>query len=123
MSSLADYNFILLFYHLPEGIVVPPQPKNISLNQVAVLNCTAIATFIYWEVNGEPADDWRSRGIDDRAPTVILDDAKSLRLATLRVEGSYGMNSANLTCIAILSIVGTDPSIATSDKVFIQVQG
>ena len=47
-SSVSEF-LSFLFPHT--GIVVPPQSVNITINEVAVMNCTAVATVIYWEIN------------------------------------------------------------------------
>ena len=102
--------------------MVDPQSANISLNGVAVLNCTAVAVRIRWKVNGEPADDWRTRGIDNRSPTVDLNETQELRKATLTVKGSHETNNVSVVCIAFLTSSTTTP-VAKSKPALILVQG
>ena len=103
---------------LPEGILTPPQSINISFNGVANLKCTAVSSFIYWEINGQPTADLRGQGFQDTTETIN----ETLRSSTQRVEGSHVSNNASLVCIAVLS-VHNDHSKAKSDPAFIQVQG
>ena len=120
-SKPYQYNHEPFFTSCP-GIVIPPRSVNISLNEVAEINCKAIATFINWEVNGQPFDDTtRSKGFDDSALIVILNVTQNLRISTLRVVGSPDSNGANITCIAIQLI----PMIsgAASEPALILVQG
>lgn len=56
---------------------------NISLSEVAVLNCTAIASFIYREVNGSDiAGDIRSKGFDDTEASLDVNVAQNLLMRT-----------------------------------------
>ena len=112
---------LFLFYSHP-GVVIPPQSVNISLNEVTVINCTAIAEFINWRVNGQPIDAiLTSKGFDESAPTVDINEAQNLRMRTLRVLGSPDSNGVNITCIAFQG----PPmfSAATSETALILVQG
>ena len=102
--------------------MIPPPPINISLNEVAVLNCTAIATFINWEVNGQPIDDHISQDFDDSARPVLVNETQNLRMRTLRVTGSSDSNGSNITCVAVLATSTTHP-IAISEPALILVQG
>ena len=107
----------------PSGIVSPPQSVNISLNEIAQINCTAIATFINWKVDGKIVDDLRNEGIDsfdDTASAVHL--GENLLLVTLRVKGSPYSNNVNVTCVAILSI-GGDHTEAFSEPALLRVLG
>ena len=106
----------------PLGIVIPPTPKNISLNEVAKLNCTAIATFIIWEVNGQPVGDLDSPDFDSSAQTMLVNGTQNLRVRTLRVTGSSDSNGSNITCVAVLHTSATHP-IAISEPALILVQG
>ena len=104
----------------PEGILIAPQSVNMSFSGTAVVNCTAIASFILWEVNGKTTTDERGKGFDDT--TVLLDESQHLRLSTLRMEGSRVTNNASVVCIAILS-VSDGESRAVSNQALIGVQG
>ena len=88
-----------------------------------MLHCTAIATFIDWEVNGQPVDDHDSQGFDDSARTVLLNETQDLRMRTLRLMGSHDTNGTNITCIAVLEITSTTFSAAHSEPALILVQG
>ena len=108
MKCLANY--ILLVY---PGIVIPPAPVNISVNEVAVLNCTAIATYIHWKANGEPVDEtWKSKGIDGTAPLKTLNKTQSLCMKSLTVVGSNYTNNVTVECAAIttLKTVWSEPA-------------
>ena len=105
------------------GIVNPPLSVNITLSKVAVLNCTAIATWIIWLVNGEPIDDTlRSKGFDDYTELVTLNETQDLRLKTLNVTGSSDSNGTSISCFVALFHSTTHP-IATSEPALILVQG
>ena len=97
---------------------------NISLNEVAVLNCTAIATFINWEVNGQPVNDLDSPDFSYSASTVVVrvNETQTLRMSTLKVTGSSDSNGSNITCFAFLLTSTTHP-IAKSEPALILVQG
>ena len=106
------------------GILTPPRSVNISLNEVAVFNCTAIATFIIWRVNGEPVANIRSKGFDDKALIVTVNETQNLRMRTLRVVGSPDSHNVSITCVALLQISGTNNfSVAQSEPALILVQG
>ena len=95
---------------------------NISLNEETVLNCTAIATFINWEINGETLSVvHRNKGFDDSGPIVVLDEISNRRMRTLRVVGSHDSNGSNITCFAFLRITPTDFNTAPSEPTLILV--
>ena len=105
------------------GFVIPPQSVNISLNDVAEINCKAIATFINWVVNGQPLDNAiRSKGFDDSLPIVTLNETRDLRMRTLRVVGSSDSDGANITC-SVLLLTTTIFDVAESEPALILVQG
>ena len=110
-------------FTLHPGILAPPQSVIISLNEVAVLSCTAIADFINWAVNGIPANEYKSNVFDDSAPIVTLDAMRDLRMRTLRVLGSPDSNGVNVTCIAFLHTGTTNVSVAVSEPAVIVFQG
>ena len=61
---------------------------NVSSGDHAVFNCTAIATFINWEVNGGPIDsDLINKGFEVQF-TIDLNVSQDLRMRALRVLGS-----------------------------------
>ena len=103
-----------------EAIRIPPSSVNITLNGVALFNCTAIATLINWEANGEPT--LRSEGFDDTAAPVVLDQTQSLRMATLRVVGSSNSNNVSVVCVAVL-VSSTIKPVERSEAALLLVQG
>ena len=73
---------------------------NVSSGDHAVFNCTAITTFINWEVNGGPIDsNLISRGFD-QGPLVTLNVSQNLRTISLIVLGSADSNNASIVCVA-----------------------
>ena len=104
------------------GIHVPPGSVNISRDGVALINCTATATFIGWEANGKPVDSLRNQGFDDSAPTVLLNESQNLRMATLKVVGSSNSSNVSVVCVALLPSSTTD-FIKRSEAALILVQG
>ena len=118
------HNKPLTSFYSYSGFVIPPQSVNISLNEVAEINCIAIATFINWVTNGQPLENAiRDKGFDDSSPTVTLNETKELRMRILRVVGSPDSNGANISCIAFLHITATNVSTAVSEPALILVQG
>ena len=108
----------------PSGIRIPPHSVNISVDEVAVFNCTAIATFIRWEADGQPLNNiTRSKGFDDTAPIVALNHTTGLHMRTLSVVGSPDTNGTNITCFALLRISSTMFGAAKSEPALILVQG
>ena len=106
-----------------KGIDIPPQSVNISLNGVATLNCTAIANFINWKVNGTPVDDLRQQGIESFDNKIRNEElGKNRHIARLRVKGSSNSNHAMVTCVAVLT-KGVDISSVFSKPALILVQG
>ena len=96
---------------------------NVSSGDNAVFNCTAIATYIVWEVNGAPIDsDFISRGFD-QGPLVTLNVSQNLRTDSLTVLGSADNNNASIVCVAILQLSETKFVGNTSDAVLLLVQG
>ena len=95
---------------------------NISRDGVALINCTAIATFIGWEANGKPIDSLRNQGFDDSAASVPLNGTQNLRMATLKVVGSSNSSNVSIVCVAILPSSNTD-FIKRSEAALILVQG
>ena len=79
---------------------------NITVNRTANFTCTAVASTIEWEVNGQPVDDAeiRSRGFDDSSPLILLDSAQNLYTRTMSAFGSVDNNGSSITCVAILLV-------------------
>lgn len=109
----------LLFF---AGIVIPPQSVNITLNKVAQVNCTAIASVILWAVNGEPAEHVNKEVFDDSGDLKVLNKSENLRMKTLTITGALCSNNATLACIAALHIED-EFEYAESTPATILVQG
>ena len=106
------------------GIVTNPQSMNISLNGFAMFNCTAIASFITWEIDGVLIDgDLRDKGFDDSAPTLTFNLTQELRSTSLRVLGSPESNNVSITCLAIIPITHFINDVDTSEPGLVLVQG
>ena len=104
------------------GIVTHPQSMNVSLNGFAMFDCTAIATFITWEIDGVLIDGGlRGKGFDDSAPTLTLNLAQDC--TSLRVLGSPESNNVSITCVAIIQITLTTFNVNTSEPALMLVQG
>ena len=99
--------------------MIPPQSTNISLNEVTFLNCTAIAEWIRWKINGQPVDN--NTDFDESPQTVELNKTQELSRGTLKVVGSTDSNHTNITCFAIYRYV--PPDISQSEPALILVQG
>ena len=97
-------------------IVSSPQSVNISLNKVAVFNCTAIADSINWLINGSPFDN-RSKY---HKITVTLNEAKSLHKSTLTANASPLNNKTKISCF----VVTLKPFASlTSEPALLLIQG
>ena len=106
------------------GIVTHPQSMNISLNGFAMFDCTAIAIFITWEIDGVLIDgDLRDRGFDDTVSVVTIDAAQDLRGTSLRVLGSPDSNNVSITCVAGIPITPFTNDVNTSEPALMLVQG
>ena len=110
----------IINYSPDSGIVIPPKSVNISINELTEISCTAIKTFIDWEVNGKPVDDLNSEVF---APLLTLNQTESFRMRTLRIVGSFDSNNSNIVCFAFLQISSTTFSAAVSEPTLILVQG
>ena len=92
---------------------------NITVNRTANFTCTAVASTIEWEVNGQPTTDAsiRSRGFDDEAvPLTLLNATQNLYTRTLSAFGSADNNGSHITCIAYFltppfSIFESEPAV------------
>ena len=98
---------------------------NISLNEFAMFNCTAIASLITWEINGVLINDGdlRDKGFDDSAPILTLDASQDLRGTSLRVLGSPDSNNVSITCVAITPITPFTNDVNTSEPALMLVYG
>ena len=116
---------IFSFWHFAHlGVVTHPQSMNVSLNGFAMFNCTAIANFIIWEIDGVLIDgDLRNKGFDDRAPLVTLNLTQNLRSTSLRVLGSPDSSNVSIACVAIIPITPTTNYFDVSKPALMLVQG
>ena len=106
------------------GVVTHPQSMNVSLNGFAMLNCTAIASLITWEIDGLLIDsDIRDKGFDDSAFVVTLNLTQDLHDTLLRVLGSPDSNNVSITCLAIIPITPFTNDVNTSEPALMLVQG
>ena len=106
------------------GIVTHPQSMNVSHNGFAMFYCTAIASFITWEIDGVLINsDLRGKGFDDSAPTLTLNLTQDLRGTSLRVLGSPDSNNVSITCVAIIPITLLKNDVNTSEPALMLVQG
>ena len=118
------YKYLYEYFQKITGIVTYPQSMNVSLNGFAIFNCTAIASFISWEIDGVLINgDIRDKGFDDTAPVVTLDAAQDLRGTSLRVLGSPDSNNVSITCVAIIPITHFTNDVNTSEPALMLVQG
>ena len=89
-----------------------------------MFNCTAIASFITWEIDGVLIDaDLRGTGFDDSAPELTLNLTQQLRGTSLSVLGSPISNNVSITCVAVTQITLTTNDVNTSEPALMLVQG
>ena len=106
------------------GVVTHPQSMNVSINEFAVFNCTAIATSFTWEIDGVLIDnDLRGKGFDDSAHKLTLNLTQNLRSTSLRVLGSPDNNNVSIRCVAIIPLTSSTNDADTSEPALMLVQG
>ena len=119
-----------LFFHLPyitescmlpAGIVSSPQSVNVSGDDHAVFNCTAIATFINWNVNGTSLNAG-TNGFEMQL-TIDVNVSQDLRTAALRVVGSPDANNSSIECVALLEQSNKTFDAISSAPALLLVQG
>ena len=103
------------------GIVSSPRSVNVPSGDHAVFNCTAIATFINWEVNGETLNS-ELLGFEEQE-VVDLDISQNLRMRSLTVLGSPDSNNASIACIAVLEVAPLMFVANRSNPALLLVQG
>ena len=79
------------------GIVHPPMSVNVMANEVAVFNCTAIATFIDWRVNNHPAGEGFTNTSNQ-----VLNSVQNIRSSTLYVQSLTEYNGYEINCFIYL---------------------
>ena len=101
------YNYAFLF----ADIINSPQSVNVSLNEIALFNCTGFAEFIRWNVNGNPLDN----RVGFKQITVLLNQTQSLRRSTLSVVASLQNNNTKIKCLAFnlspLTFTNSEPAV------------
>ena len=86
------------------------------------MNCTAVATYIHWEVNSVTVLAYRNKGITP-SETEIQDAVQNLRTRKLWVTGSPDSDGVRIVCI--VTLVNSDDSHQTilSEPALVLVQG
>ena len=86
------------------------------------MNCTAVATYIHWEVNSVSVLVYRNKGIT-QSETETLDAVQNLRTRKLWVKGSPDSDGAQIVCI--VTLINSDDSYQTiiSEPALVLVQG
>ena len=96
---------------------------NITINEVAVINCTAVATVIHWEINYFSILAYSDKGFADSETELITDGAiENLHTKKLWVTGSPDSNGVQVVCVATLYSNG-DYKITASEPALVLVQG
>ena len=104
------------------AIVHPPVSANVSVNQLARFNCTAVADVIEWLADGDPVNDMRVHAKGFYASnTRLLNSTIGLRQSNLSVEGWEENDYANITCVAFN--FSNTLKVDKSDIVLLRVQG
>ena len=88
---------------------------------VALFNCTAIATFINWNINDTPVDQFTSKQFQEQA-SVVVNATQSLILETLRVLGLLEKN-IRIVCADVLEVSSNMFNGVSSDPAMMLVQG
>ena len=97
-------------------IVAPPQSVNITLNEVAAINCTSTAPVILWEVDGHSVQQF-SNITESKTET-----KQNLHTKKLWVIGTPDNDGVQVVCLAILYVNG-ELETKASEPALIQVQG
>ena len=105
-----------------QGIIVPPEAINITLNEETVFTCTAVGDHINWRANNTPVNEIIGKGIDDLNMRVPVNATEHIYLEKLRVVGSYFSNASTIVCQSVLLLEGKF-TVAASDPVLLLVQG
>lgn len=112
-------NFSACMLHI--GIITGPRSINISLNQEAVLACTAFGDHITWLANETSIydlihKDWK---LQDKE-TVVKQNIQS----ELKILGTININQTNITCHVVqLPSDTSNYSYSDSEPALVQVQG
>ena len=104
------------------GILAPPQSVNITINEVTIINCTAVATYIHWEVNHVSVLVYSNKGII-QSETVTHDAVQNLRTRKLWVTGSPDSDGARIVCVVTLFNSDDSHQTISSEPALVLVQG
>lgn len=102
--------------HCFAEILESPDSKNISLNQLAVLNCKAKGNKVFWKINGASGE--QNSTYWTIYPVQILNKTALIHGAKLEVLGTSESNNTTVECV-----VNHSGSIDRSKKALILVQG
>ena len=105
-----------------QGIVVPPEAINITLNEETVFTCTAVSSHINWRANNTPVNEIIGKGIDDLNVRIPVNATEHIYQEKLCVVGSHFSNASTIVCQSIL-LLGGKFTAAASDPVLLLVQG
>ena len=108
--------------YLIAGITIPPRAVNVSVNEVAEFNCTAVANTFIWQTNGQQIDE----GNVVKITNALVNGAQNIRISTLKLTVTSTNDTTNITCTATLAIrqmKSVTLTIADSDPVLMLVQG
>ena len=68
---------------------------NVMAHEVAVFNCTAIATFINWRVNNHPAGEFGFTNTTNQ----VLNSVQNIQSSTLYVQSLTEYNGYEIKCL------------------------
>ena len=97
-------------------IIIQPQSVNISINEIAEFNCTAIASTFIWKANGITLKNTIQAQIS--SPTAV-NSTQGILMSSLLVTVSSADNATNITCTAFSKL----PVLNESEPAILLVQG
>ena len=97
-------------------VTIPPRAINVSINEVAEFNCTAVGNSLFWRANGIEIDEEMGTTLT----IVLVDGTEGIRRSTLRMSVSSTDSAANITCTAVSA---SPLSSDESDPALLLVQG
>ena len=109
---------------IPSTVIVSsPKSVNIAENSNALVTCTAICSFINWEVNRQPLNnEFQDQGFHEM-PTIDLNVTENQRRESLQVMGSPHSNNVSIVCVAVLQLQNGTFVGALSEPALVLVQG
>ena len=105
-----------LYFVVIIDIIIPPQSVNISINEIAEFNCTAIASTFIWKANGITLKNTIQTQIS--SPTAV-NSTQGILMSSLLVTVSSADNATNITCTAFSKL----PVLNESEPAILLVQG